>query len=108
MLPITLLNAAQGQLLDIECKSGRTYTGRMKACDLYMSLTLEQAECTSAEDGERRSFPELYIRGSSIKYIKVPDQLLSDIIDERRTKREELYGSQNQSNFNRNRRDKRR
>lgn len=94
MLPLTLLNAAQGRTLDIECKSGRNYSGKMKACDLSMSVTLEEASCTSAKDGERESFPELYIRGSSIKYIRVPDELLSDIVEERRTKREEMYGSQ--------------
>lgn len=101
MLPITLLNAAQGLEVNVECKSGRKYTGKVQACDLFMNVTLENVTLTSAHPDGPKTFPELYLRGYSIKYVKIPDQLLNSIVEERLAKRQELYASQGPSQGNR-------
>jgi len=88
MLPLSLLNAAQGEQITVECKSGRKYTGEMQACDLFMNVVLLNATCA----GEATPQPEVYLRGYSVKYVKIPDNLLDAIMDERQQKRQELFG----------------
>ncbi|TIB74731.1 hypothetical protein E3Q23_00092 [Wallemia mellicola] len=79
MLPLTLLNGAQNKPLLVELKSGETFNGHLIACDNYMNLTLKQVFQTNA-DGERFwKLPECYLRGNTIKYIRVADELLDQI-----------------------------
>lgn len=86
MLPLSLLNASQGLVVTVECKSGRVYTGKMLACDLYMNITISDAVCATT----KQVAPELYIRGYSIKQVNIPEHLLDDIVNERASKRQEL------------------
>lgn len=86
MLPLTLLNAAQGLPVTVECKSGRTYAGELQACDLFMNVLLKNA----TEAGQTKTFDEIYLRGYAIKFVKIPDHLLDDIVNERTIKRQEL------------------
>lgn len=101
MLPITLLNAAQGLEVNVECKSGRKYAGKVQACDLFMNVTLENVTLESAHQDEPKTYPELYLKGYSIKYVKIPDKLLEDIVEERLVRRQELYASQSPSQISR-------
>eukprot|EP01039_Chlorochromonas_danica_P000262 gene262-281_t len=77
MLPLSLLKAAIDHPMLIELKNGDTYNGRLVSCNVYMNICLKDVICTS-KDGERFwKLPECYIRGNSIKYLRIPD----DIID---------------------------
>ena len=90
MLPITLLNAAQGLPVMVELKSGETVNGYVLACDMYMNMTLKDVVHTSADGKEFKKLPETYLRGTVIKYVQLPESLLAQIKDEHNIKREEL------------------
>jgi U6 snRNA-associated Sm-like protein LSm4 len=60
----------------VELKSGETYNGRLVNCDAWMNINLRHVICTS-KDGEKFfKMSECYIRGSSIKYFRLPDGVM--------------------------------
>ncbi|CAJ0651339.1 13059_t:CDS:2 [Entrophospora sp. SA101] len=70
MLPLSLLNTAQGHPMLVELKNGETFNGHLVNCDNWMNLTLR-------EEGDRFwRLPECYIRGNTIKYLRVPDEII--------------------------------
>ena len=57
-------------------KNGETYNGTLANCDTWMNVHLREVICT-AKDGDRFwRVPEVYLRGSMIKYLQVPDAAL--------------------------------
>ncbi|KAK9160925.1 hypothetical protein Syun_007266 [Stephania yunnanensis] len=69
MLPLSLLKTAQGHPMLVELKNGETYNGHLVNCDTWMNIHLR-------EDGDRFwRMPECYIRGNTIKYLRVPDEV---------------------------------
>lgn len=74
-LPLTLLNAAVGQPVLVELKSGETYNGTLESCDVYMNMLLKGAVCTSRTAEHFTRCTECYIRGNTIKYVCVPDEV---------------------------------
>ncbi|KAK8172682.1 hypothetical protein BKA80DRAFT_340321 [Phyllosticta citrichinensis] len=82
MLPLGLLNAAQGHPMLVELKNGETLNGHLINCDNWMNLTLKEVVQTSP-DGERFwRLPEVYIRGNNIKYLRVPDEIIDVVKDQ--------------------------
>ncbi|KAG7392219.1 RNA processing protein [Phytophthora boehmeriae] len=76
MLPLSLLKTAQGHPMLVELKNGDTYNGHLVNCDTWMNVNLREVICTS-KDGDRFwKMPECYIRGNTIKYIRVPNEIL--------------------------------
>ena len=60
----------------MELKGGDTYNGRLASCDSWMNMNLTDVICTS-KDGDRFwKLPTCYIRGSAIKYLRLPPDLL--------------------------------
>ncbi|KAK4739298.1 hypothetical protein R3W88_002995 [Solanum pinnatisectum] len=52
-----------------------TYNGHLVNCDTWMNIPLREVICTS-KDGDRFwRMPECYIRGNTIKYLRVPDEV---------------------------------
>ncbi|KAF8450095.1 hypothetical protein BGX38DRAFT_1184345 [Terfezia claveryi] len=47
MLPLSLLNTAQGHPMLVELKSGETLNGHLVNCDTWMNLTLKEVIQTS-------------------------------------------------------------
>lgn len=72
---MTLLNAAVGQPVLVELKSGETYNGTLESCDVYMNMLLKGAVCTSRTAEHFTRCTECYIRGNTIKYVCVPDEV---------------------------------
>jgi|TARA_B110000208_G_C11595199_1_gene367841 U6 snRNA-associated Sm-like protein LSm4 len=65
----------------VELKNGDTYNGHLVSCDNYMNIKLRGVICTS-RDGERFwRITECYIRGCTIKYLRVPDEVM-ELVDE--------------------------
>ncbi|KAG6873550.1 RNA processing protein [Termitomyces sp. Mi166 len=82
MLPLSLLNSAQNKPMLVELKNGETFNGHLVNCDNFMNITLREVYQTTA-DGERFwKLRECYIRGSTIKYLRVPDTLLDAVKEE--------------------------
>ncbi|TEB14265.1 Sm-like ribonucleo protein [Coprinellus micaceus] len=86
MLPLSLLNAAQKQAYEL--KNGETFNGHLVQCDNFMNITLREVYQTSAEGDRFWKLKECYIRGSTIKYLRVPDQLLDAVKEEQNRARE--------------------
>ncbi|OCF45247.1 hypothetical protein I317_00769 [Kwoniella heveanensis CBS 569] len=64
MLPLSLLNAAQGKPMLVELKNGVTFNGHLVECDNFMNVTLREVYQTSA-DGERFwKMKEMFIKGN--------------------------------------------
>lgn len=93
MLPLSLLNAAQSKPMLVELKNGETFNGHLVNCDNFMNITLREVYQTSAEGDRFWKLKECYIRGSTIKYLRVPDQLLDTVKQEQTRAREAGRGA---------------
>ncbi|KAH7911378.1 hypothetical protein BJ138DRAFT_1150751 [Hygrophoropsis aurantiaca] len=88
MLPLSLLTAAQNKPMLVELKNGETFNGHLVNCDNFMNITLREVYQTSADGDRFWKLKECYIRGSTIKYLRVPDTLLDAVKDEQTRARE--------------------
>lgn len=93
MLPLYLLTAAKTKQILIELKSGESLNGDLVNCDSWMNLTLSNVILTSPNGDAFMKIPEIYVRGTQIKYLRLPD----DVMD--KAKEQNLM---NQENRNRN------
>ncbi|KAF8489682.1 hypothetical protein JB92DRAFT_3085239 [Gautieria morchelliformis] len=93
MLPLSLLNAAQNKPMLVELKNGETFNGHLVNCDNFMNITLREVYQTSSEGDRFWKLRECYIRGSTIKYLRVPDALLDDVKEEQNRAREASRGA---------------
>lgn len=67
----------------VELKNGETYNGHLVNCDTWMNIHLREVICTS-KDGDRFwRMPECYIRGNTIKYLRVPDEVIDKVQEEK-------------------------
>jgi len=69
----------------VELKSGETLNGLLVNCDTWMNLTLKEVVQTSADGDKFMRLPEIYVRGSTIKYLRVPDEIV-DVVKEQQAK----------------------
>ncbi|XP_036332855.1 U6 snRNA-associated Sm-like protein LSm4 [Rhagoletis pomonella] len=66
----------------VELKNGETYNGHLVSCDSWMNINLRDVMCTS-KDGDRFwRMPECYVRGSTIKYLRIPDEVIDMVKDD--------------------------
>ncbi|KAG1878802.1 hypothetical protein F4604DRAFT_1579701, partial [Suillus subluteus] len=87
-LPLSLLTAAQNKPMLVELKNGETFNGHLVNCDNFMNITLREVYQTSADGDRFWKLKECYIRGSTIKYLRVPDTLLDAVKEEQTRARE--------------------
>ncbi|KAG1903340.1 uncharacterized protein F5891DRAFT_947384, partial [Suillus fuscotomentosus] len=87
-LPLSLLTAAQNKPMLVELKNGETFNGHLVNCDNFMNITLREVYQTSADGDRFWKLKECYIRGSTIKYLRVPDTLLDTVKEEQTRARE--------------------
>ncbi|KAL8826296.1 MAG: hypothetical protein Q9191_003891 [Dirinaria sp. TL-2023a] len=66
MLPLGLLNAAQGSPMLVELKNGETLNGHLTNCDTWMNLTLKEVVQTSPEGDKFFHLAEVYVRGNNV------------------------------------------
>ncbi|KAI4110075.1 MAG: hypothetical protein L6R37_000208 [Teloschistes peruensis] len=66
MLPLGLLNAAQGHPMLVELKNGETLNGHLVNCDTWMNLTLKEVVQTNPEGTAFFRLPEVYVRGNNV------------------------------------------
>ncbi|KAL8054854.1 hypothetical protein ABFX02_04G019600 [Erythranthe guttata] len=86
MLPLSLLKTAQGHPMLVELKNGETYNGHLVNCDTWMNIHLREVICTS-KDGDRFwRMPECYIRGNTIKYLRVPDEVIDKVQEDTKSR----------------------
>jgi len=76
----------------VELKNGETFNGHLVNCDNFMNVTLREVYQTSPEGDRFWKLKECYIRGSTIKYLRVPDALLDTVKEEQNKAREASRG----------------
>ena len=82
MLPLSLLKAAQTNPMLVELKNGETYNGILVSCDNWMNISLKDVFSTSRDGKIFHKMAEVYIRGSIIKYLRIPDDVIKDVREE--------------------------
>jgi U6 snRNA-associated Sm-like protein LSm4 len=73
MLPLTLLKSTQGHPVLVELKNGETYNGTLLSCDSWMNLHLREVILSSRDGDKFFRLSEAYIRGNTIKYMRVAE-----------------------------------
>ncbi|XP_057300134.1 U6 snRNA-associated Sm-like protein LSm4 isoform X2 [Hydractinia symbiolongicarpus] len=81
VLPLTLLQTAQNHPMLVELKNGETYNGHLVSCDNWMNINLREVICTSRDGDRFWRMPQCYIRGSTVKYLRIPDEVI-DMVKE--------------------------
>ncbi|GAB6031664.1 RNA processing protein [Chamberlinius hualienensis] len=82
MLPLSLLRTAQNHPMLVELKNGETFNGHLVNCDSWMNINLREVICTSRDGDKFWRMPECYIRGSTIKYLRIPDEVIDMVKEE--------------------------
>merc|ERR1719497_164621 len=72
----------------VELKNGETYSGVLASCDGFMNLHMRDIVCTSRDGECFWKIPECYVRGNSIKYLRLPDEVIDMVKDEPQTRKE--------------------
>ncbi|EEB11846.1 conserved hypothetical protein [Pediculus humanus corporis] len=84
----------------VELKNGETYNGHLVSCDNWMNIILREVICTSRDGDKFWRMPECYIRGSTIKYVRIPDEVIDMVKEEAVLKSRGRGELKNRSNSN--------
>ncbi|KAG5676311.1 hypothetical protein PVAND_006158 [Polypedilum vanderplanki] len=102
MLPLSLLKTAQSHPMLVELKNGETYNGHLVSCDTWMNINLREVICTSKDGDKFWRMNECYIRGSTIKYLRIPDEVIDLVKEDIQAKAKNRNQNQNQNRNNNN------
>uniref|UniRef100_A0A2K6EWH5 U6 snRNA-associated Sm-like protein LSm4 n=1 Tax=Propithecus coquereli TaxID=379532 RepID=A0A2K6EWH5_PROCO len=58
-----------------------TYNGHLVSCDNWRNIYLPEVICTSRDGDKFWRMPECYIRGSTVKYLRIPEEII-DVVEE--------------------------
>jgi small nuclear ribonucleoprotein D3 len=75
-IPIKLLFEAEGMKITVEMKNGEIYRGLLLGAEDSMNVSLSEVLRTS-RTGQISKLANVYLRGSSIRFIALPDLLKS-------------------------------
>lgn len=71
-MPIKALENVLDDIVSIKLKDNRIFRGRLTRCDIYMNLTLADAE--ELQDNQTMAkYGSVLIRGNNILWIQIPD-----------------------------------
>ncbi|WOL13440.1 Ribonucleoprotein LSM domain [Canna indica] len=73
-IPVKLLHEAAGHIVTVELKSGELYRGSMIECEDNWNCQLENITYT-AKDGKVSQLEHVFIRGSKVRFMVIPDML---------------------------------
>ncbi|NWF94663.1 MAG: RNA-binding protein [Candidatus Thorarchaeota archaeon] len=71
-IPIKALEAALNEVVSVKLKDQRIFRGRLTRCDIYMNLTLGDAEEMESQETKAK-YGSVLIRGNNILWIQVPE-----------------------------------
>jgi small nuclear ribonucleoprotein len=71
-MPIKALEASMNDTIAIKLKDLRIFRGKLTRCDMYMNLTLANAE-ELENDQVRAKYGSILIRGNNIIWIQIPE-----------------------------------
>jgi len=73
-IPIKLLHECQGHIITVELSNGDIYRGKLHDAEDNCNVQLKEVGMT-ARNGQVRSFKEIFIRGSHVRFFVVPEML---------------------------------
>ncbi|KAL8158857.1 hypothetical protein V2J09_000394 [Rumex salicifolius] len=73
-IPVKLMHEAAGHVVTVELKSGELYRGSMIECEDNWNCQLENITYTS-KDGKVSQLEHVFIRGSRVRFMIIPDML---------------------------------
>ncbi len=73
-VPIKVLHEAEGHTITLETMNGEVYRGKLIEAEDNMNCQLAQITMT-ARDGRISNLQQIFIRGSKIRFIILPDML---------------------------------
>ncbi|KAK1925130.1 pre-mRNA splicing factor [Papiliotrema laurentii] len=73
-VPIKLLHESLGHIITVELKTGEMYRGKLMEAEDSLNIALREITVT-ARDGRVSQLEQVYIRGSMIRFLIVPDLL---------------------------------
>lgn len=73
-MPIKLLHEAENHVVTVELKSGELYRGYLMEAEDTMNMRLDDVFVTK-RDGKQLHFDQVFVRGSQIRFIVIPDGL---------------------------------
>lgn len=71
-MPIKALEQQLNDIVSIKLKDHRIFRGRLTRCDMYMNLTLADAEELDEEETKAK-YGKVLIRGNNILWIQIPE-----------------------------------
>ncbi|GMH35836.1 hypothetical protein BSKO_03704 [Bryopsis sp. KO-2023] len=73
-IPVKLLHESEGHTVTVELKTGEYYRGELHDAEDNWNVQLKDVTAT-ARDGRTSRLEHIFIRGSRIRFIIVPDML---------------------------------
>lgn len=73
-IPIKLLHEAEGHIVTLETTAGEVYRGKLVEAEDNMNVQLQNIQVT-ARDGRVTQSEQVFIRGSMIRFLILPDML---------------------------------
>eukprot|EP00123_Amoebidium_parasiticum_P000922 comp11861_c0_seq1/m.6492 comp11861_c0_seq1/g.6492 ORF comp11861_c0_seq1/g.6492 comp11861_c0_seq1/m.6492 type:complete len:118 (-) comp11861_c0_seq1:147-500(-) len=73
-VPVKLLHEAQGHVLTVELKTGELYRGKLDEAEDNFNCLMSDVTVTG-RDGKVGRMEHVYLRGSKIRYLILPDML---------------------------------
>ena len=70
--PLKIFHESKGTIVTIEVKTGETYRGKMIETEDNMNCQLQDVTMT-AKDGSQKRLEYIFIRGSQIEFIVLPE-----------------------------------
>ena len=71
-LPIKALEMQLNEVVSVKLKDQRIFRGHLTRCDMYMNLTLADAE-EMEDDQTKAKYGQILIRGNNILWIQIPE-----------------------------------
>lgn len=100
-VPIKLLHEAEGNKILLELTTGEKYSGLLKSAEDTMNCLLSDVTMR-ARDGKKSKLESVYIRGSIIRYVVLPNILknspMFDKIHKMKIEKEERDKKKNNKN----------
>lgn len=86
VLPLNLLKSNCNHEILVELKSGETFNGTLVNCDSWMNMNLGNVIWTSRDGSQFKEMKTVHIRGYTVKFIRIEEGMLKQIIEERRSR----------------------
>ena len=74
-IPIVLLHDAEGAVITVETKRGELIRGLLFEAEDMMNLYLKKAVVLGPKPGAKRTVDQIYVRGTEIVFIVLPEML---------------------------------